>query len=77
MAKRKARGLREQARKWTCNHFSITDHRGDPAKLLRKAADSIEQLGEIEVLDIVFRSPGEPSFKEITVSVYFSFRSES
>jgi hypothetical protein len=77
MAKSKARGLREQAQKWTCNHFSITDHRGDTAKLLRKAADAIEQLGEIAVLDIVFHSPAEPSFKEITVSVYFSFRSES
>lgn len=77
MAKSKARGLREQAQKWTCNHFSITDHLGDAAKLLRKAASSISQLGEIEVLDIVFRSQGEPSFKEVTVTVYFSFPDES
>lgn len=77
MAKIKKAGLREQAQKWTCNHFSITDHRGDAAKLLRKAAVSIEQLGEIEVLDIVFHGPAEPSFKEITLSVYFSFCSES
>jgi hypothetical protein len=33
MAKSKARGLREQARTWTCNHFSITDHEGDAVKL--------------------------------------------
>ena len=76
MAKSKPRGLREQAQKWTCNHFSITDHRGDAAKLLRKAADAIEQLGEIELFNIVFRSPPDPSFKEITVSVYFSFPDE-
>jgi cysteine sulfinate desulfinase/cysteine desulfurase-like protein len=77
MAKNKGSGLREQAQKWTCNQFSITDHGGDAAKLLRKAADAIEQLGEIALFDIVFRSPADPSFKEITVSVYFSFRSES
>jgi uncharacterized protein YlaN (UPF0358 family) len=77
MAKNKGSGLREQAQHWTCNHFSITDHRGDAAKLLRKAADAIEELGEIEMLNIVFQSPTEPSFKEITVSVYFSFPSES
>jgi hypothetical protein len=77
MAKSKARGLREQAKKWTCNQFSITDHKGDVAKLLRKAANAIAQLGEIEVLNIVFRNPPDPSFKEITVSVYFFFPDES
>jgi len=77
MAKSKARALREQAEKWTCNHFSITDHRGDAAKLLRKAADEIKKLGEIEVLDIVFNSAGGRLYDEITVSVYFSFPSES
>ena len=77
MAKNKGSGLRERAQKWTCNHFSITDHRGNAARLLRKAADAIEKMGEIEVLDIAFRSPAEPTFKEITVSVYFSFRSQS
>ena len=76
MARSKKRGLRERAQKWTCNHFSITDHRGDAVKLLRKVADSIKELGEIEVLDIVLQSPGEPSFKEITMTVYFSFPSE-
>jgi hypothetical protein len=77
MAKSKARELREQAKKWTCNQFSITDHKGDVAKLLRKAANAIAQLGEIEVLNIVFRNPPDPSFKEITVSVYFFFPDES
>jgi hypothetical protein len=77
MAKSNARGLREQAKKWTCNQFSITDHKGDVAKLLRKAANAIAQLGEIEVLNIVFRNPPDPSFKEITVSVYFFFPDES
>lgn len=77
MAKSKARALREQAEKWTCNHFSITDHRGDAPKLLQKAADSIKQLGKIELLDIVFDSAGGPSYNELTVTVYFSFPSES
>lgn len=77
MAKSKKHGLRVQAQKWTCNHFSMTDSQGNAAKLLRKAAGAIEQLGEIAVLDIVFHSPAEPSFKEVTVSVYFSFLAES
>jgi len=65
------------AKKWTCNHFSVTDHRGDASKLLRKAADAIEKMGKIDVLDIAFRTPAEPTFKEITATVYFSFRPQS
>jgi hypothetical protein len=83
MAKIKASGLRERAKKreqvnkWTCNYFSITDHRGNAAKLLRKVADSIDELGKSSVLDIVFNGPSEPSFKEITATVYFTFDAQT
>jgi hypothetical protein len=73
MTTSKGRKIRKQLKNWTCNHFSITDHKGDATKLLRKVAAEIRELGKIEVLDIVFRSIGEPSFEEITVTVYFSY----
>ena len=68
-------GFREEARKWTCNNFSITEHGGDAAALLRKVADAIEELGDIEILDVTFQLPDPPAL-ELTVSVYFYFRSE-
>jgi hypothetical protein len=69
-------GLREEARNWKCNNLSITEHGGDAAALLRKAADAIEQLGDIEILDVTYRRPGDPPALELTVTVYFYFRSE-
>ena len=70
------RGLREKARDWKCNNLCITEHGGDAAGLLRKVADAIEQLGDIEILDMTYRRPTEPPALELTVSVYFYFRSE-
>jgi hypothetical protein len=69
-------GFREKARNWKCNNFSITEHRGDAAALLRKVAGAIEKLGDIEILDITYRRPGDPPALELTVTVYFYFRSE-
>lgn len=69
--------LREKAKNWKCNNFSITEHRGDAAALLRKVARSIEQLGDIEILDLTYQPSADPSALEITVSVYFYFLSES
>jgi hypothetical protein len=69
-------GLREKAKNWTCNNLAITDHGGDAAGLMRKVADAIEQLGDIEILDITYRRPTEPPLRELTVSLYFYFRSE-
>lgn len=76
MDKNSPRGLREEARNWTCHNLAITEHGGDAAALLRKAADAIEQLGDIEILDITYRRPTDPPALELTVSVYFYFRSE-
>jgi hypothetical protein len=68
--------LREKARNWKCLNFAITEHGGDTAALLRKAADAIVELGDIEILDITYRRPPDPPDLELTVTVYFYFRSE-
>ena len=76
MSKDAPGGLREQARNWTCQNLTITEHGGDAAALLRKIADAIEQLGDIEILDVTYRRPADPPALELTVTVYFYFRSE-
>jgi hypothetical protein len=68
--------LREKARHWKCNNLSISDHRGDAAGLLRKIADAIDQLGDIQILGITYCRPTEPPALELTMSLYFYFRSE-
>ena len=68
--------LSEEARNWKCNNLAITEHGGNAAALLRKAADAIEQLGDIEILDVTYRRPADPLALELTVKVYFYFRSE-
>jgi len=76
MSKDASGELREQARNWTCQNLTITEHGGDAAALLRKIADAIEQLGDIEILDVTYRRPADPPALELTVTVYFYFRSE-
>ncbi|MCY1078897.1 hypothetical protein [Archangium lansingense] len=71
MEENKPQSLREQSRNWICNQFSITNHDGDTVTLLRKLADSIEQLGAVDIMDITYRRPPDPSITEITVTVYF------
>ena len=76
MSKAVSGGLREEARNWKCNNFSITEYGGDAAALLRKVADAIKELGDIEILDVTYRPPTDPSVLELTVTVYFYFLSE-
>jgi hypothetical protein len=64
--------LRSKAAKWTCNQLAITNHHGDTAALLRKLADTIDELGAIDILSIAYRDPPDPANKEVTVSLYFS-----
>ena len=68
--------LRQEARNWKCHNLAITEKHGDAAALLRRIADAIEQLGDIEILDITYRRPTDPPALELTVSLYFYFRSE-
>ena len=68
--------LREQARRWTCNQFAITNHDDDAAALLRKAAASIEALGAIDILDITFARQSTAINAEVTLTVYFTLAGE-
>jgi hypothetical protein len=45
--------------KAACHNLAITEHGGDAAALLRKAADAIEQLGDIEILDGTYRASAQ------------------
>jgi hypothetical protein len=61
----------EQVREWSANYFSVTDEDGDVPAMLRKVADSLDQLGDVEVLDVTFLS--DPDEAEATMTVYFRF----
>lgn len=60
---------------WTVNHFSQSNPRGpgegDVAKLLRSVANSLDELGEIVVQDIVFHSEPTADEDELTMTVYY------
>lgn len=66
----------ERVRGWHMNHFSITDADNVP-RLLRKMADRLQQLGEIEVFDITFRQEGDEPDSPYTMTAYISFHSDS
>jgi hypothetical protein len=61
----------DQVRGWTANYFSVTEGDGDVVALLGKVAESLEQLGDVEVLDVTFLS--DPDEAEATMTVYFRF----
>jgi len=71
-AKRSER-LREEAKNWKCQNLASTEHGGDAAALLRKAADAIEQLGDIEILDVTYRRPTDLRALELTVTCISTF----
>jgi len=60
---------------WTINHFSQSNPsgagQGNVPALLRRVADSIEELGEVQVADITFSSSVSDDEDDLTVTVYF------
>jgi hypothetical protein len=65
------RGLRDQVREWTAiHHFTIA--LPDTSDLLRRVADAIDELGDVEVYDVTFKADDELQEKRVTV--YFVFR---
>lgn len=40
---------RLRARNWACNHLTVTDEQGSAVSLLRRMADTVEQLGPIDM----------------------------
>jgi hypothetical protein len=61
---------------WTINHFSQNNPTGEgqgyaPA-LLRRVADSIEALGDVDVQDITFSSSITGGEDDLTMTVYYN-----
>jgi len=60
---------------WTINHFSQSNPsgagQGNVPALLRRVADSIEELGDVQVADITFSSSVSHDEDDLTVTVYF------
>jgi hypothetical protein len=58
---------------WQANHFTISDPEANAPRLLRKVARAIEELGAVDVLDIVFCDELEGRSLECKMTVYFVF----
>jgi hypothetical protein len=61
--------------RWSTFHFSQSNPAGPrqdsvPA-LLRRVADSVERLGEIDVLDITFHTTPTVAGPDLTMTVYY------
>jgi hypothetical protein len=61
---------------WTIFHFSRSNpagpDQGDVPALLRRVADSIEELGDLDVQDITFNSEVTSSEDDLTMTVYYN-----
>jgi hypothetical protein len=62
---------------WTVNHFSQANPegsgQGDVPALLRRVADSIEELGVIEVMDLTLSNDVTENGDWWSATVYFKF----
>jgi hypothetical protein len=61
---------------WTIRHFSQSnptgEGQGDVARLLRRVADTLDELGDVDVQDVVFHSGVTDSEDDLTMTVYFN-----
>jgi len=61
--------------KWTAFHFSQSNPtglgQGDVAALLRRVADSLDKLGDVQVEDITFKTEATDSEDDLTMTVYY------
>jgi len=60
---------------WTISHFSQSNPagpaQGDVAGLLRRVADSLDELGDVTVQDITFSSKVTGGEDDLTMTVYY------
>lgn len=65
----------EDETKWTTFHFSqsnpLGEGQGSVPALLRRVADSIDRLGDVDVHDLVFRSVVAADEDDLTITVYY------
>jgi len=61
--------------KWTIFHFSQSNPagfgQGDVVALLRRVADSIDDLGAVQVQDVAFHSDVTGEEDDLTITVYY------
>ena len=65
-----ARSMADDRDRWSMFHFSEAG-RGDVPELLRRVADSIQALGEIQVEDIAFSTQQTDGADDIAMTVYY------
>ena len=62
--------------KWKTWHFSQSNPtgpgQGDVAALLRRVADSVDALGDVQVQDVTFHSEVADGEDDLSVTVYYS-----
>ncbi len=60
---------------WMVRHFSQSnptgEGQGDVARLLRRVADMLDELGDVDVQDVVFHSEVTSSEDDLTMTVYY------
>jgi hypothetical protein len=60
---------------WTINHFTQSNPngtgQGDVAALLRRVADSLDALGDVQVQDLTFHSEVTDGEDDLHVTVYY------
>lgn len=60
---------------WTIRHFSLSNAvgpgQGDVAALLRRVADTLDKLGDVQVQDIAFHSGVTEGEDDLTMTVYY------
>lgn len=60
---------------WTIRHFSQSnpdgEGQGDVAALLRRVADSLDRLGDVQVQDLTFSSAVTDGEDDLTITVYY------
>jgi hypothetical protein len=60
---------------WTILHFSQSNPegagQGDVAALLRRVADTVDTLGDVQVEDLTFTSAVTDGEDDLTVTVYY------
>ena len=61
--------------KWTIFHFSQSNPKGlgqgDVAALLRRVAESVDELGDVQVQDVTFHTEVTGGEDDLTMTVYY------
>jgi hypothetical protein len=63
------------AETWAIEHFSRSNPagpgQGDVSALLRRVADTLDELGDVQVQDVVFGSEATAGEDDLHMTVYF------